>query len=223
MDRKAEVRALLRLSPDEVVSRAGDRLIVCDDLDALHRRFAEELAGEIRARNAAGEPTRVIVPVGPTGQYPILVDIIERESLSLRDCWFFFMDEYCDDDGVALPASHPLSLQGAARCAFLDRVSARPDFRFDQVFFPGDTTIDAMAEAIDRVGGIDTCYGGIGIHGHIAFNEPGSGVREMGPRRVRLNDYTVTINAVRARVGGNLACFPREAYTKTVFGYFLNF
>ena len=35
----------------------------------------------------------------------------------------------------------------------------------------------------------------------------------MGPRRVTLNDFTVTLNAVRSYVGGNLECFPREAYT----------
>jgi hypothetical protein len=30
---------------------------------------------------------------------------------------------------------------------------------------------------------------------------------------VRLNDFTVTINCIRSGVGGNLECFPREAYT----------
>lgn len=213
MDRKAEVRELLRLTPEEVSARAGETLVVCEDLHALHRRFAQELADEIRIRNAAGEPTRLIVPVGPTGQYPILVDILERDGISLSTTWLFFMDEYGDETGRALLPEHPLSLQGAAQRALLARISGRADFRPEQVFFPGAANIDGMAAAIARVGGIDTCYGGIGIHGHIAFNEPEPGVSEMGPRRVHLNDYTVTINAIRAHVGGNLACFPRAAFT----------
>ena len=66
---------------------------------------------------------------------------------------------------------------------------------------------------IERLGGIDTCYGGIGIHGHVAFNEPEPGVADSGPRIVQLNDFTVTMNAIRANVGGNLAAFPRKAAT----------
>lgn len=212
-DRKAEVRELLALSPDEVIARAGGHLVVCDDLDALHQRFADDMASEIRSRNARGEPTRLIVPVGPTGQYPILADIINREGLSLANCWLFFMDENCDDQQRAVPAEHPLSFKGEARRLFLDRLAPGCGLQPDRVLFPDESNIGQLAGQIEAVGGIDTCYGGIGIHGHVAFNEPEPGVAGSDPRRVRLNDFTVTINAVRAHVGGNLECFPREAYT----------
>ena len=51
MDRKQEVRALLALSPDEVIERGGSRLVVCDTIDDLHERFARDVAEEIRANN----------------------------------------------------------------------------------------------------------------------------------------------------------------------------
>lgn len=213
MDRKSEVRSLSKLSPDEVIARAGVRLVVCDDVAALHTRFAAEIADEIRTRNSAGEPTRLILPVGPTGQYPILAETINREKLSLANCWFFFMDEYCDDAGAAVSADHPLSFRREAQRLLLDRLDDGRGLRTERVIFPDEKNIDALAGLIDEAGGIDTCYGGIGLHGHVAFNEPEPGIKESGPRRVRLNDFTVTINAVRAGVGGNLACFPREAYT----------
>lgn len=38
-------------------------------------------------------------------------------------------------------------------------------------------------------------------------------VRDTDPRRVRLNDFTVTTKAVRAGVGANLEAFPRHALT----------
>jgi glucosamine-6-phosphate deaminase len=71
------------------------------------------------------------------------------------------------------------------------------------------------------VGGIDTCYGGIGIHGHVAFNEPPLGpwqqvsaeeFRHSGTRLVALNAETVVMNASRA-LGGYLPALPPMAVT----------
>ena len=212
-DRKSEIRELLKLSPEDVIARAGNRLVVCDDLDALHQRLAKDMADEIRQRNAAGVPTRLIVPVGPTGQYPILTEIINREGLSLADCWLFFMDEGCDDEQRALSPEHPLSFKGEARRLLLNHLRPACGLRPDRIVFPDEANVDQLEAMIENAGGIDTCYGGVGIHGHVAFNEPEPGIKNSGPRLVRLNDYTVTINAVRAHIGGNIECFPRYAYT----------
>lgn len=213
MDRKAEVRRLLRLSPEEVVAEAGERLVVCETIDDLHRRMAADIAGEIEENNAARRDTRLIVPVGPTGHYPIFADLVNSGPIDLSRTWWFFMDEYCDEVGHAFAADHPLSFKGEADRLFFSRIepSRRPDP--ERIVFPDEHNIDAIADRIAEVGGVDTCYGGIGIHGHVAFNEPEPGVRDSGPRRVRLNPYTVTINAVRSQVGGNLACYPDSAYT----------
>ena len=212
MDRTAEIRELLRLTPEEVADRAGGRLVVCDDLDALHRRFAGDMAADIRACRSRGLPPRFIVPVGPTGQYPFLCDALSRGELSLADAWLFFMDEYCDSGG-AVSCKHPLSFKAVAHDLLLARLRADLAPPAAQVVFPDEGNIDELAGLIERNGGIDVCYGGIGIHGHVAFNEPEPGVRDSGPRRVRLNDFTVTINAVRSHVGGNLEGFPRYAFT----------
>ncbi|MBN2315240.1 MAG: hypothetical protein JXM79_15020 [Sedimentisphaerales bacterium] len=213
MDRKTEIRELLKLSPEDVREKAGDHLVVCEDLDALHKRFAEDIAKEIRGNNLENRQTRLILPVGPTGQYPLLAEIIDSEKMSLSKCWFFFMDENCDESGKALGREHSLSFKGEAERLFLSRLNDSCGLLPDRVIFPDEDNIGALAKQIEVVGGIDTCYGGIGIHGHVAFNEPESGIKDAGPRRVRLNDFTVTINAVRSHVGGNLECFPREAYT----------
>jgi len=213
LNRAEEVRALLRLSPAEVEARAGRHLVVCEDLPALHLRFAADMAAEIRACAERGGPLRLIVPVGPTGQYPILADAISREGLLLEHCWLFFMDEYATADGRAVSVEHPLCFKAVARSQFLQRLPAGCGLRPERVLFPDEQNIDRLGNMIAELGGIDVCYGGIGIHGHVAFNEPEPGVRGLGPRLVRLNDFTVTINALRAHVGGNLACFPRQAFT----------
>jgi glucosamine-6-phosphate deaminase len=213
MDRRNEIRALLRMTPGEMLSRAGGRLRVEPDLDTLHARFAEDLFAEIASNNRAGRPTRLIVPVGPTGQYPVLLDLVHRERLSLRRCFLFFMDEYCDESGVCVAEEHPLSFRGCMKREFFARLDPELAPPPEQVVFPGEANIDRLAATIAEGGGIDTCYGGVGIHGHVAFNEPEPGVADTGPRKVRLNDFTVTINAVRAEAGGNLEGFPRWALT----------
>lgn len=211
--RKEEIRALMSLSPKEIMERAGTRLRVCRDLDQLHRTFAEDIAEEIRDRNAKDLPTRLIMPVGPVGQYAFLAKIVNYEKISLKNCWFFFMDEYCDDSGNAIPIMHPLSFQRIAYEKFVHALDHLDAIDPCHLIFPNENNIQTIDQMIDKVGGIDTCYGGIGIHGHIAFNEPAVGITQQGSRKVRLNDFTVTINAIRAQVGGNLECFPREAFT----------
>ena len=212
MDRAREIRELNRLSFDAFCERAGSRVLVVDDIDALHRRFARSIVARIERNNLDRKPTTLILPYGPVGQYPYLRDIVNEEKVSLRDATIFFMDEYADADGKALPPEHPLSFRGGIAWLW-DEIA--PDLRPlpENVVFPTETTAEAIDERIARVGGIEVCYGGIGIHGHIAFNEPEPGVRDLGVRLVRLNDYTVTINAIRSGVGGDLENFPRTAWT----------
>lgn len=211
--RKTEVRSLLRLYPQEVEKRAGERLIICETIDMLHKMMAEDIASEIKQNNKAGKQTRLILPVGPFGQYPLLAEIINTEKIYLSNCRFFFMDEYSDENGCAVGEDHPLSFKKYAKEYFFDHLDTSCGLGSEQVIFPDEKNIMTLADEIEAGGGIDTCYGGIGIHGHVAFNEPQKGIAALGPRKVRLNDFTVTINAVREKVGGNLECFPRQAFT----------
>jgi len=212
MTRAEEIRSLNALSVDELIERAKGRLVVVDNVDDLHMRFADSIASTIAANNRANKRTAMIVPYGPTAQYPLLCDIVRREQISLRHTTFFFMDEYADSAGKSVPESHPLSFRGATNSlwSLLD-----PELRplEQDVVFPRGSNIDFLPRMIDDAGGAEVCYGGIGIHGHLAFNEPEPGVRDSDPRLVSLNDFTVTINAIRSRVGGDLENFPRRAWT----------
>ena len=213
VNRREEIRRLLRLSPAQMLRKAKGRLRIYKDLDTLHQALAEMIAAEIEGNNRRRRRTNLILPVGPTGQYPILADLINARRISMKKCSIFFMDENCDPDGVCLPDTHPLSFRRDARELFFSRLNKRLAPAPSRVVFPSHDNVHTLAARIKRAGGIDTCYGGIGIHGHLAFNEPEPGVSKLGPRLVYLNDYTVTINAVRDEVGGNLEGFPRKAVT----------
>jgi glucosamine-6-phosphate deaminase len=213
MKRREEISALLQLTESQVEAKSGKHLRVFDDCDMIHQQISNDMADFIISQNEKGEKSRFILPVGPVGQYPFFLARVHREHISLKNCWFFYMDENADNSGYALLPKHPLSFQGEMRRLWLDHVA--PEFAVpeDQLFFPDQNNITKLAEIIESIGGIDICFGGIGIHGHIAFNEPEPDIKNSDPRLVYLNDFTTTINAIRAKVGGNLEGFPRKAYT----------
>ena len=213
--------AWLRLPPATLAREAKTPLRVAPDRAALYAAFAREIADEIKARTAAGEPTRLILPVGPIGQFPVLAEICNRERISWRDVWTFNMDEYCDWEGRSIPLDHALSFEGYMRREFFARLD--PDLRIpdDHVFFPRIERIDEVSKKISALGGIDSCYGGIGIHGHVAFNEPPisrfyqvslAEFRNSRTRVLPLAPETMVMNSIR-RVGGNFYTFPPMAIT----------
>lgn len=134
--------------------------------------FAASIASEIRERNGRGEPTRLILPVGPVKQYPILVEITNRERLSWRNVHVFQMDEFLDWQGRPIAEEHPLSFTGFLKRELFANID--PDLRppARQIHVPNPFAPDAISEALAAVGGADVCYGGVGYHGHVAFNEP---------------------------------------------------
>lgn len=205
----------------DLASRSPVPLTVLPDAGSLHHHFARAIADEIAANNAAGRPTRLILPVGPVGQYPILADISNRKKISWARCHVFFMDEYCDWQGRWVPEEHPLSFRGFARRTLLDRLAPDLALPLAQHHVPDPRALDRIEEEIAAVGGIDTCYGGIGIHGHVAFNEaPVSrwyevGIEEFRTSRTRLlplAEETIVMNGSRG-AGGYFPALPPMAVT----------
>lgn len=211
----------MQLPTETLQSEAKTPLRIVPDRMALYAAFAREIADEIKARNAAGEPTRLILPVGPIGQFPVLAEICNRERISWRNVWTFNMDEYCDWEGRSIPLEHPLSFEGYMRREFFGRLDSDLRIPDDRVFFPRIERIDEVSDKIAVLGGIDTCYGGIGIHGHVAFNEPPISrfyqvsleeFRNSRTRVLPLAPETMVMNSIR-RVGGNFYTFPPMAIT----------
>ena len=64
---------------------------------------------EIMDNNEKGKPTVMIVPVGPTDQYPILARLINQLKVSLKNVWFFNMDEYLISPDEELDRNSKLS------------------------------------------------------------------------------------------------------------------
>ncbi|MAE63900.1 MAG: glucosamine-6-phosphate isomerase [Phycisphaeraceae bacterium] len=192
---------------------------VIGDMQSVAQHFAEALYREIESR----PDVTMILPVGPVDQFPLLAAMINARRLDCRRALIINMDEYLDEYlyGVDrwVDRAHPLSFRGYMDRLFYDRIA--PDIAPPPAHrvFPDPADPGAIAETIERRGGVDVCYGGIGINGHIAFNEPPEpdepdDVEEFAARPTRvltLSRETRTINS--NTVGGEISIIPTRAIT----------
>jgi len=201
------------------ISKVGVNIL--PDTKSLHRHFAESVAEEIKENSAQGKPTRIILPVGPTPQYRILAEISNKERINWENVYTFNMDEYLDWQGRPVSLSHPMSFEGFMRKNLFDLLDREIRIPEDHIHFPHPFRIDEISEKIKVVGGIDTCYGGIGYHGHIAFNEPPISMwykiskeefKNSLTRVVQLAPDTAVINSIGG-AGGNSSMIPPMAVT----------
>lgn len=212
-DRSQEIRDLFKLSVDELIKQSEGHLVVKETNEELYQYLSDEMVGEFRKSMKKNGPTAFIMPVGPTQPYKMMAEAINIERISLKNCWFFFMDEYCDDNDQLIPVSHPLSFRGQIDGLFFDLIDDELLMPKEQRIFPTVENLESLPRMIEEKGGIEVCYGGVGIHGHVAFNEPEDGVADTGPRILSINDFTRTVDASRNGTGGNLINFPRRAIT----------
>lgn len=192
---------------------------VVPDPQALAQAMARDMAEVIRSLTQAGRQPTLIVPVGPVDQFPLLADLLNADGISLRETVFINMDEYLDDHDRWLPADHPLSFRAFMDREFYSRLHPQLAPPAGGRVFPDPADPQGIDALISARGGVDACFGGIGINGHIAFNEPPEPGEEISaadfadlPTRVlSLSRETRTINA--NTVGGSLDVIPHRCVT----------
>ena len=214
-------RAALAVRPELLGVGSPVALEIVPDMPALVRHFAAALLAEYRACLAAGRSHAVfIVPVGPVGQFDLLAAHCNAERQSLAQLVLINMDEYLADDGGFIPESDPLSFRAHMTRHFYGKLDPALAPPLAQNIFPDPRDPAALQGVIDGYGGVDVCFGGVGITGHLAFNdppEPGApddlaAFADLPTRVVTLSRETLTINAVTA-ARGNIARIPRTAVT----------
>lgn len=147
------------------------KLICQPDNETVFREMGQQMVDEIKLHNDKNEKTVMIVPVGPVGQYPYFVQLVNREQISLNNVWFINMDEYLDDNDTWLPMDHPLSFRAFMDQQVYHKIDPQLLMPKDQRIFPDPTDLFRIPRLIDELGGVDIVFGGIGINGHVAFNE----------------------------------------------------
>ncbi len=174
----------------------------------------------IRENNIKGEPTVMVVPYGPLGPYFRLAELVNKYRVSLKNCIFINMDEYLNDDKTYIDKNDPLSFRGGMDRIFYSQVDEELNVLPENRFFPEPGNEGKVLEIIEKYGKIDLVFGGVGINGHYAFNEPPEPDEECTneefanrmTRVLKISRETKTINAYM-NCGADLNAIPKYCIT----------
>ena len=175
------------------------RLIIEKDYEQLAEWAAEHVIKRINDFNPT--PQKKFVLGLPTGSSPVimykkLIEAYNQKRVSFKNVVTFNMDEY-----VGLPVDHPESYHSFMYNNLFKHIDC-PD---ENIHILNGNASDLEAECanyemmIQEAGGIDLFIGGVGVDGHIAFNEPGSSLSS----RTRQKTLTTETRMVNSRFFGN--------------------
>ena len=171
---------------------------------------ARQIAELIREKEKEGKKCVIGLATGSTPKtlYAELVRMHRVEGLSFRNVITFNLDQYYPMDKDALQSYHYFMRRNLFEQTDIDPAN----YHLPDGMVPKDKVKEhcaAYEEQIEAAGGLDLQILGIGINGHIGFNEPGSGIYTR-TRLITLDNSTRLANAYEF---GNMTQVPRMAIT----------
>lgn len=184
------------------------RLLIQDTAAGVAAWAARHIAERIDAHKGP-RPFVLGLPTGstPLATYAELIKMNKAGKVSFANVVTFNMDEY-----VGLPEEHPESYHTFMWKNFFSHIDIGPaNVNILDGNAPDLAKECADYEArIEAAGGIDLFMGGVGVDGHIAFNEPFSSMSS----RTRVKTLTEDTIIANARFfGGDTSLVPRTALT----------
>jgi glucosamine-6-phosphate deaminase len=178
------------------------------DSTEMGQLMAEELASLIESKNAAGLPTRAIIPCGPKCWYEPFTKVVNARRISLRNLTVFHMDECLDWQGQPLPVHHPYNFRTFMEKHFYGGIDPELAVAESQRFWLLPSTAEQVRVAIEKAP-VDMTLGGWGQDGHIAYNQarrhPYSAItlEELAGSTIRIQENNLdTIWALAQRTFG---------------------
>ncbi len=161
--------------------------------------------------------TFIICPVGPVAQYPLFVKKVNEKNLSLKNVWFINMDEYLNEDDTPISPDSSLSFIGYMERNVYSKIKPELLMPKEQRLFPTPGSEAELDALIEKLGPADCVLTGVGINGHIAFNESAKPTdditddefRKLGTRCLDLSKETIVNNGAN-KVHGALDIMPRR-------------
>ncbi len=180
------------------------KIYVCKSYEQMSKKAADIMSAQIQLK-----PDSVLglaTGSSPLGLYQELTDRCASGEISFRDVKTVNLDEYC-----GLAPDNDQSYSYFMHKNLFNRVNICPE----NVHLPDGTNTDAEAETarydalIASLGGVDMQLLGIGVDGHIGFNEPDDHF-SIGTVRIALTESTIEANS---RFFANASDVPRYAYS----------
>jgi len=175
------------------------RVVIQEDYRKMCKWAADYIAARIKA-HGEDRPFVLGLPTGssPIGVYQELVRQNRAGELSFANVVTFNMDEY-----LGLPQEHDQSYWYFMHNNFFNHLT---DMKPENINILNGMTDDPEGECaryeekIASYGGIDLFLGGIGVDGHIAFNEPYTSLASRTGVRDLTTDTRIVQTAVNTRV-----------------------
>lgn len=185
------------------------RVVIRPDYSACAVWAANHIARRINDANAKGKNFVLGLPTGstPLGTYKHLIELYKAGKVSFENVVTFNMDEY-----VGLPAEHPQSYHRFMWDNFFSHINIKKEnvHILDGMAKDPEAECQAYEDAIKAAGGINLFLGGVGVDGHLAFNEPGSSLSS----RTRMKSLTTDTIHVNSRFfDGDISQVPTTALT----------
>ena len=208
------------IAPENLGKGSPIKLDVSSAEVDIYWKVAMEVLAVIEENNRKGEPTVMVVPYGPLGPYFRLSYLVNKHRISLKNCIFINMDEYLADEKTYISMDDPLSFRGGMNRIFYDVVDEELNVLPQNRIFPDPEHPEQVMEIIEKYGKLDMVFGGVGINGHYAFNEPPEPGESCTneeflnrPTRVlKISRETRTINAYM-NCGADLEAIPQYCIT----------
>ncbi len=171
---------------------------------------AQQIAQLIKQKEAEGKKCVIGLATGssPKTLYAHLVRMHEQEGLSFKNVITFNLDQYYPMEKDALQSYHYFMRKNLFEHTDIDP----KNYHLPDGMIPKEKVKEHCLnyeKQIEEAGGLDLQILGIGVNGHIGFNEPGSGIYSK-TRLVTLDNSTRVANAYDF---GNMSDVPRMAIT----------
>lgn len=166
---------ICRIPVDQLYDHPASRIKIkiLDTASEVFSLTAQTMIDELVVNIKHNRPTRWVLPAGPNEQFKIFINYINQNKISLESLHIFLMDDYLDWNCRPFPTEHPyFNLAAKFNRIFYDKIDDSLNVPPSQRHFPKYNDLDAMDEAVDAVGGLDTVYGGLGFRGLVAYCEP---------------------------------------------------
>jgi len=184
------------------------RVVIHPNYEKACKWAAGIIAEKINAHNKP-RPFVLGLPTGssPLGIYREMINMCKEKKLSFANVRTFNLDEY-----VGLGKDHPESYHYYMYKNFFNHIDINPKniHILDGMAKDLNEECRLYEKTIENEGGIDFLLGGMGIVGHVAFNEPGSSLTS----RTRIKTLTFeTRDSNKRFFEGDIDRVPTHALT----------
>ena len=137
-------------SMEELAKESKIPVFAKSSSEEVFRLMADIMADTIVEHNKEGKNTVFIVPVGPVGQYPFFVERVNKERISLKNVYFFNMDEYMVDENTCIDENDRLSFRLFMKNTVYSKIDEELNIPESHRFFPVPEGRKAYTETLEN-------------------------------------------------------------------------